>query len=183
MKLISNAMCAIRIVPKPVAQPRSRNRVSSEAPITTSGAVSGSTRKVSTALLPRKRWRTRAIASSVPSTTRDGRRDRGDLEAHLQRLRQRRVLERVGPVVQREALPGVVELARGLVEREQDDHEDRHEDVQHHQAGDDPQYDVAEFAAPENVGFLAGSRCRSASPTAMRFLDRHTRSSVPSARV
>ena len=45
-----------------------RNSVSSEAPITTSGEVSGSTMKVSTAVRPRKRWRTRATATRVPST-------------------------------------------------------------------------------------------------------------------
>ena len=42
--------------------------MSNAAPITTSGDVSGSTRNVSTAVLPRNRWRTRAMASSVPST-------------------------------------------------------------------------------------------------------------------
>ena len=61
-------MWAMMIVPKPRFQPKSRNSVSSEAPITTSGAVSGSTRNVSTNLSPVNRWRTSATATSVPST-------------------------------------------------------------------------------------------------------------------
>ena len=43
--------------------------MSSEAPITTSGDVSGNTRNVSTSLPPANRWRTSATATSVPSTT------------------------------------------------------------------------------------------------------------------
>src|ERR671918_291799 len=68
-KLTSKAMWAITMVPNPRFQPRSRNSVSSEAPITTSGAVSGNTRNVSTSLPPANRWRTSATATSVPSTT------------------------------------------------------------------------------------------------------------------
>ena len=58
---------------------------------------------------------------------------RRHLDAHLQRLGQRRVLERVGPVVEGEAVEAVDELAPGLVEAHQDDHEDRHEHVDDHQ--------------------------------------------------
>ena len=37
--------------------------------MTTSGAVSGNIRKVSTARCPRQRWRTSAMATRVPSTS------------------------------------------------------------------------------------------------------------------
>ena len=69
MKLISNATWAIRTVTYPVAQPMLRNRVSNDAPITTSGEVSGRIMKVSTAVRPRNRCRTRAMATNVPNTS------------------------------------------------------------------------------------------------------------------
>jgi hypothetical protein len=43
--------------------------VSNDAPITTSAAVSGNTRNVSSVSRPTNRWRTRAIATKLPSTT------------------------------------------------------------------------------------------------------------------
>ena len=67
-KLTSNMTWAMMIVPKPVFQPQARKSVSSEEPSTTSGAVSGMTRNRLTPSLPRKRWRTSATATSVPST-------------------------------------------------------------------------------------------------------------------
>jgi hypothetical protein len=68
-KLTWNITWAITIVPTPVCTSASRNRVSSEEPITTSGVVRGRIRNVSRAPLPRNRWRTSATAMSVPSTT------------------------------------------------------------------------------------------------------------------
>src|SRR5690349_15188963 len=80
------------------------------------------------------------------------------------------------PALEREALPRVVELAKRLVEREQDDHEDRQEQVQQHQARHDPHNQVAPLrAALDDCGLGAGE--------VGHGLSRHTRSSVPSARV
>jgi len=67
-KATSKLTWASTIVPNPRFQPRSMNIVSSEAPITTSGAVSDSTRNASTVPWPRNRRRTSASAASVPST-------------------------------------------------------------------------------------------------------------------
>ena len=68
-KLTSKPMWAMTIVPNPRFQPRSKNRVSSEAPMTTSAAVSGNTRNVSSVLRPTKRCRTSAIATKLPRIT------------------------------------------------------------------------------------------------------------------
>src|SRR3712207_7377342 len=57
-------------------------------------------------------------------------RDDCDEDRVLQRHREVRVLERMRPVVEREALPGEVEAALVVVEREQDDDEDRDEQVE-----------------------------------------------------
>src|SRR4029077_21262158 len=94
----------------------------------------------------------------------------------LQRVGQCRVLERVRPVVQGEALPRVVELALGMVEREQHDHEDRQEQVEQYQATDDAQDQIAPFRAALDPFGLRGADLG-------HCLGRHTRSSVPSARV
>ena len=52
-------------------------------------------------------------------------RDQADLEREDDRALDPRGAVPVAPVVQREALPGVVEIAHRVVEREEDDHSDR----------------------------------------------------------
>ena len=138
-------------------------------------------RKVSTALLAPESLAHKRDGDQRAQHHRDGGGHRGDVDAQLHRVGQCRVLERVGPVVEREALPGVVELALRVVEREQHDHEDRQEQVQQHQPGDDAQQEVAPFRAALD-GFRLGSRADGGGDRGA-CLRRHTRSSVPSARV
>src|SRR5215213_3806208 len=106
-----NMMCAMRIVPKPVATLRLRNSVSSDAPITISGVVIG--RKISRLSGPRPRHQR-------PDRGGEDRGDQGDLEAQPHCRSEPGVCEWVEPVVDREALPGEVETPLGVVERERD---------------------------------------------------------------
>ena len=51
---------------------------------------------------------------------RDDARENGDLETHANRAPEPRIVERVEPVLERKALPCVVEAAERVVERERD---------------------------------------------------------------
>ena len=95
---------------------------------------------------------------SVPSAVASERGDRGDLE------RQRHGVDEPGdgvpvlPVVEREALPRVVEAARRVVERERDHDRDRQEQVregEHRVDGQDVLADEREHAParPDPDGF------------------------------
>src|SRR5262249_44471725 len=66
-KLMQNITCAIRIVEKPNTTFRLRKRVSSDAPSTISGVDSGRKIRMFVPPRPRKLYRTRARAISVPS--------------------------------------------------------------------------------------------------------------------
>ena len=64
-----------------------------------------------------------------PENGRDQRRQRREPEAHQERVGQLLDAEHVGPGVGAEAAPGVVELALGVVEREDGDQRDRDQQV------------------------------------------------------
>src|SRR5205823_3684960 len=64
-----------------------------------------------------------------PEGGRDEGREHGNLETYSERGPETGVVERVRPVLEREALPRVVEAAGRVVEREQDDDRDRQEQV------------------------------------------------------
>src|SRR4029453_17108673 len=109
-KLTSNAMWAMTIVPNPRFQPRSRNSVSSDAPITISGAVRQHEERldelVASEALAHERNRHQGAQHD-----RDRRRQRRHLQACPQGLGELGVAERIGPVVERESPPGEVDLA------------------------------------------------------------------------
>ena len=94
-------MCATRIDQKPSvpASPALVNSASSEEPITTSGVAIG--RKISRLVVarPRKRCRTSANATSVPSTRRAERGEQADLHARDDRVAHAGGAAGVQPVV------------------------------------------------------------------------------------
>jgi hypothetical protein len=62
--------------------------------------------------------------------------DHADLQAGGHRVAHARHPAGVAPGVEGEPLPGEVEATRGVVEREQDDHRDRNEQVDQHEHAD-----------------------------------------------
>ena len=122
--------------------------------MTTSGAVSGSTRNMSTPPEPRNRWRTRAMATSVPSTTATA----VDTAATFRLVSRASVscgyLNGSAQLSSVKPFHVEVELAERLVEREGDDHRDRDEQVDEHEPGHQAQADVA----PAPPGAAGGRR-------------------------
>src|SRR5215207_8547482 len=126
---MQNMMWAISSVLNPrVGVPRMRKNESRDAPITISGVAIGTTIRKFAVRRPKNRWRTRAMAISVPMavamTVAKSRVELGDAEDAL-------------PVVQRECDPGEVVLPGRVVEREENDHGDRDQQIRDREAGVD----------------------------------------------
>ena len=112
-----------------------------------------------------------------PEDRRDDRRDDGDEEARPDRLRQPLPVERVEPAVEREAVPGEVELALVVVEAEDDHHDDRQQQVEDGDGGERRQRvvrqrrpEAARGAARRGRGPLERGGRRPSSPSSARQL-------------
>ena len=74
--------------------------------------------------------------------------------------------ERVLPVLEREALPREVEAPLVVVEREQDDHEDRDEEVDQRERRPDADAEVAQLVARASSRHAASESCARARAAA-----------------
>ena len=129
-KLTMNITCAMKIVMKPArAAVVLRKSVRSDAPSTISGVDIG--RKTSRFVEPRPRKLVpdERERDQRPEHGRDDARERARSGARSPRSREARDGVPVDPVVEREALPDVVEAARRVVEREDDHDRDRQQQV------------------------------------------------------
>ena len=96
----------------------------------------------------------------MPRAVARQRGERGDLDRGEQRVADARDAERVGPGVERELLPDEVEAAHRVVEREDEDDRDRHEQVEQRQQRIDVQRPIEQLAAAAAAARPAASWVR-----------------------